>query len=96
MAYDSDAARGICGSITAILHGTANLTSAELAAAVGTSKATRKTGSRFMKVMQMHRDAVDEIDDGGPLDLKEAAREVWDRVLAEGRPWASAMLKPRF
>ena len=33
--YDSDAARGLCGAMTALLHGAANLTSAELAAAVG-------------------------------------------------------------
>ena len=34
--YDSDAARGLCGAITALLHGAANRTSAELAAVVGT------------------------------------------------------------
>ena len=33
--YDSDAARGLCGAVTALLHGAANLTSIELAAAVG-------------------------------------------------------------
>ncbi len=35
LAYDSDAARGLCGSLTAILHGAANRTSAELAGARG-------------------------------------------------------------
>ncbi len=33
--YDSEAACGVCGAITALLHGAANLASAELAAAVG-------------------------------------------------------------
>ena len=34
--YDSDEARGICGAITALLHGTACRTSSEMAATVGT------------------------------------------------------------
>ncbi len=38
-----------------------------------------------MKVMQMHRQAVETIDDAGPGYLKEAAREVWDEVLLSGR-----------
>ncbi len=33
--YDSAAARGVCGSLTALLHGEANRTSAELAGVVG-------------------------------------------------------------
>ena len=33
--YDSPAALGLCGAMTALLHGSANLTSVELAAAVG-------------------------------------------------------------
>ena len=37
MAYDSDAAYGLCGSITSLLHGTANLTSADAAIELGTT-----------------------------------------------------------
>ena len=33
--YDSDAAYALCGSITALLHGAANLASAEMAGVVG-------------------------------------------------------------
>ena len=33
--YDSPAGLGVCGALTALLHGSANLASAELAAAVG-------------------------------------------------------------
>ena len=43
--YDSDAARGVCGAVTAILHGAANRTSAELAHAVGHSTATTRSGA---------------------------------------------------
>ena len=39
LAYDSDAARGLCGAMTALLHGAANLTSAELA---GGGRAVRR------------------------------------------------------
>ncbi len=62
--YDSDAARGLCGAITALLHGAANLTSAELAAA-GRARSTVTPQNRepMLRVMQMHRDAVEEIDD---------------------------------
>ncbi len=84
-AYDSDAARGLCGSLTSILHGQANLTSTELAYAVGTFEGYRENEKPFLNVMQMHRDAVEEIADAGPGYLKEAAREVWDNVLQEGR-----------
>ena len=45
-AYDSAAARGLCGALTALLHGAANLTSAELAAAVGPFEALRRIASR--------------------------------------------------
>jgi len=37
------------------------------------------------RVMQMHRNKVDEIDDQCPTYLKEAARRMWDNVLADGR-----------
>ena len=84
MAYDSDAARDLCGSLTAILHGTANHTSSELARAVGTFDAYPENRDAFLNVMQMHRDAVEEIDDAGPKYLKDAARDIWDNVLISG------------
>ena len=39
----------------------------------------------MLGVMQMHRDAVEQIDDACPAYLKDAARTVWDDVLASGR-----------
>jgi ribonucleoside-diphosphate reductase alpha chain len=85
LAYDSDAARGLCGSITALLHGAANLTSAELADAVGPFDAYAENRDAFLHVMQMHRQAVEQINDSGPPELKSAARRVWDEVLRRGR-----------
>ena len=39
----------------------------------------------MLRVMQMHRDEVEEIDDASPAYLKDAARALWDEVLALGR-----------
>jgi ribonucleoside-diphosphate reductase alpha chain len=85
IAYDSDAARGLCGAMTAILHGTANLTSVELAAAVGPFDAYEKNRDPMLHVMQMHRDAVEDIDAACPEYLKDSARELWTQVLDNGR-----------
>ncbi len=85
LAYDSEAARGLCGSITALLHGAANLTSAELAAAVGPFEGYSENREPFLRVMSMHRQSVEQINDAGPNYLKAAARELWDEVLTEGR-----------
>ena len=83
--YDSDAAYGLCGSITAILHGSANLASAEIAKVVGPFDGYAANREPFLRVMQMHRDAVETIDDAGPGYLKNAARDIWEKVLSEGR-----------
>ena len=83
--YDSATAHGICGSLTALLHGAANLASAEMAGVVGPFAAYEENAEPMMRVMQMHRNAVEQIDNAGPHYLKDAAREVWDRVLDLGR-----------
>ncbi|MEO1618809.1 MAG: vitamin B12-dependent ribonucleotide reductase [Planctomycetota bacterium] len=84
MGYDSDAARGLCGSITALLHGEANRTSAELAGVVGPFDGYAENEKPMLNVMQMHRKAADDINDAGPADLKEAAQKLWDDVLEIG------------
>jgi ribonucleoside-diphosphate reductase alpha chain len=83
--YDSEAARGVCGAMTALLHGAANLTSSELAAAVGPFAGYAPNRESMLGVMQMHRDAVEQIDPACPAYLKKAARTVWERVLEGGR-----------
>ncbi|MEY4179523.1 MAG: hypothetical protein RLY70_3097 [Planctomycetota bacterium] len=84
MPYDSEAGYGVCGALTALLHGAANLTSAEMAGVVGPFAGYEANREPFLRVMQMHRDAVENINDAGPAYLKDAARDVWDRVLATG------------
>ncbi len=82
--YDSDAGRGLCGALTAILHGSAFRASAELAAVVGPFDDYADNEEPFMRVMAMHRNAVEDINDECPEYLKSAARNVWDEVLKKG------------
>ncbi|WP_146579025.1 LAGLIDADG family homing endonuclease [Neorhodopirellula pilleata] len=87
LAYDSDAARGVCGSLTALLHGEANRTSAEMAAVVGPFEGFAGNEEPMHRVMQMHRDACEQIHDGGPPELKEAAIKLWDEVTEIGKKY---------
>ncbi|MEM9828358.1 MAG: vitamin B12-dependent ribonucleotide reductase [Planctomycetota bacterium] len=87
LSYDSDAGRGYCGSLTALMHGEANRTSAELASVVGTFDGFRENEAPMMNVMRMHREACDEIDNAGPPELKAAAQKLWDEVLAIGQQY---------
>jgi len=84
MAYDSDEARGLCGAITALLHGAACHTSSELAAAMGSFDDYEKNREPMLHVMEMHWQKVEEIKDC-PKYLQEAARELWDSVLVHGK-----------
>ncbi|MBM4089474.1 MAG: vitamin B12-dependent ribonucleotide reductase, partial [Planctomycetes bacterium] len=83
--YDSDEALGLCGAITALLHGAANLASTELAAVVGPFARFSRNRDSMLRVMQMHREAVERISESCPPYLKDAARHVWDNVLRAGR-----------
>ena len=83
--YDCEAAYGLCGSITALLHGSANLTSAELAGVMGPFDRFAENRAAMLDVMRMHREAVESINDSGPTYLKESARQLWDEVLTVGR-----------
>jgi ribonucleoside-diphosphate reductase alpha chain len=84
LAYDSDEARGLCGAITALLQGAACHTSTELAAAVGPFDDYEKNHESMLHVMEMHWQKVEEIQ-SSPKYLQEAARELWDQVLAHGK-----------
>ena len=85
MPYDSEAAYSVCGSVTALLHGAANLASAEMAAVVGPFEGFHKNREPMLRVMQMHRDSVEKINDAGPKYLKDAARQLWDEVVSLGK-----------
>jgi len=82
--YESEEARGLCGAVTALLHGAACHTSIELAAAVGPFEAYEANREPMLRVMEMHWQKVEEIT-GCPPYLQDAARKTWDAVLADGK-----------
>ncbi|HMB67995.1 MAG TPA: vitamin B12-dependent ribonucleotide reductase, partial [bacterium] len=82
--YDSDEGRSICGALTAILTGHAYRVSAEIAARKGPFPGYPANAASMGEVMRMHRDAVDEIADGCPDYLHEAAREDWEEAVRFG------------
>jgi len=82
--YDSDEGRGVCGAITSLMHGVANLTSAELAEAVGPFDRYAENAEPMNRVMHMHRDAVAKLNDECPQYLRNAAQATWDSVVTAG------------
>ena len=83
--YDSDAGRGICGALTALLNGQAFLSSSEMSANLGPFAGYRENEEPMLRVMQMHRDAVENIDAACPAYLRQAARIVWDDCVSSGK-----------
>jgi ribonucleoside-diphosphate reductase alpha chain len=83
--YDSDAGRGICGALTALLTGQAYCTSARMASYLGPFDGFKANAEPMLRVMRMHRDAVDRIDSACPEYLRQAAGQVWDEAVDAGR-----------
>ena len=83
--YDSDAGRGICGALTALLNGQGYLTSSEIAGHIGPFAGYKENEQSMLDVMQMHRDAVEKIHPACPRYLKDAARQTWNECLQSGR-----------
>jgi ribonucleoside-diphosphate reductase alpha chain len=83
--YDSNEGRALAGAITAIMHGQANLTSAEIAGHMGPFDGFALNREPMLRVMEMHRDALEGIDPSCPPDLLGSARAIWDEALALGR-----------
>lgn len=83
--YDSAAGRGICGALTALLTGQAYLTSSRISGAIGAFAGYKENSDAMLRVMRMHRDAVDRIDTACPEYLRVAAGRVWDDCVDSGR-----------
>ena len=83
--YDSDAGRGIAGSLTALLTGQGYLTSSRIASYLGPFAGYKENAEPMLRVMRMHRDAVDRIDSTCPDYLRAAAGKVWDECVDSGR-----------
>ncbi len=83
--YDSDAGRGIAGALTAMLNGEGYRTSAEIAGNIGPFAGYRENEQPMLDVMQMHRDAVEDISPACPTYLRDSARQTWNECLQLGR-----------
>ncbi len=80
--YDSEEGRALAAAITALMTGTAYRTSASLAARLGPFAGYSSDSEGVIRVLSMHRDALETIDGSlAPSALLNAAREVWDLTL---------------
>ena len=84
--YDSDEGRAIAGALMAIEHCEAYARSAEIAAIkkVGPFPGFAANREPMLEVMRMHRDAVAGIHPSCPAELRAAAQESADRMVALG------------
>jgi len=85
LAYDSDQARALAATISAIITGAAYATSAEIASIKGAFKEFEKNKDAMLKVVNMHRQHARDIPETHcPEYLLNAAKDVWDEAVAAG------------
>ena len=83
--YDSDEGRAQAASITALMTGHAYATSARIANRVGPFAGFNKDREGMLKVIEMHRQAVSDIDAGlVSEELLSAAASSWDEAVGLG------------
>ncbi|MDP8207373.1 MAG: vitamin B12-dependent ribonucleotide reductase [Candidatus Electryonea clarkiae] len=83
--YDSNTGRAFAGVITAIMHGEAYRTSAEIAGITGPFKGYARNRKPFLKVMRKHADSLDGIKTNLiPEYLMEEAQLVYKEMIALG------------
>ena len=83
--YDSDAGRAFAGAMTAVMCGEAYAQSARIAEHLGPFRYFEKNQEPMLKVMRMHRAAVENLDQKLlDEDLSTAARKAWDEAVDLG------------
>ncbi|WP_407444596.1 vitamin B12-dependent ribonucleotide reductase [Rhodococcus sp. (in: high G+C Gram-positive bacteria)] len=83
--YDSDAGRAWAASVTALMTGAAYEVSAQLARRLGPFEGFAENREPMLGVLAKHRGALDDIDaDLAAPEVLAAARESWDRAVADG------------
>ncbi len=89
--YDSEGARAVASSITSLMTGTVYETSTEMAEKIGTFEEFEKNKEPMLKVMKMHKDALDKIDKtkipNGLENILEEAEKTWDNVIKRGEKY---------
>jgi ribonucleoside-diphosphate reductase alpha chain len=84
--YDSQEGRAYAGAVTAVMTATAYQASAELASRLGPFNQFNKNRQAMLKVIGMHRAAVEGIStEHCPKYLLEAAGNSWDAALSAGQ-----------
>lgn len=84
--YDSEEGRAQAAAITALMTGHAYATSAKLANRVGPFAGFHKNREPMLKVLQMHRDEVSNIDASmASEELLSAAATAWDEAVELGK-----------
>ncbi|MDE0652591.1 MAG: vitamin B12-dependent ribonucleotide reductase [bacterium] len=79
--YDSDGGRATAAAVTALMCGEAYRTSAHIAARMGPFEQYAANRADVLRVLNMHRSAVEGIDSRHvPEELAAAAAEVWDEA----------------
>ena len=79
--YDSDEGRAIAAAITALLTGQSYATSAKIARRVGPFAGFHQDREGMLKVLRMHREAINHIDASlVPEELLSAAAQAWDEA----------------
>jgi len=83
--YDSDQARAISSSISAIMTGSAYLASSEIASLKGPFDEFEKNRDAILKVINMHRQHACDIPIAHCPDyLRNAAKDAWDQAFDAG------------
>ncbi len=83
--YDSDSGRAWAAAVTALMTGAAYEVSAQLAQRLGPFDGFPENREPMLGVLAKHRGALDDIDAGlAPPEVLSAARESWDRAIADG------------
>ncbi len=80
--YDSEEGRSWAGALTALMTGHAYAVSARTAGRMGPHAGYSENVEPMNKVLRMHRDAVNQIDETlVPVGLLSAAQESWDEAV---------------
>jgi len=86
--YDSDEARDLAASITALMTGTAYKLSAEIASKLGPFTEYERNKEPMMEVMKMHKDHLKYVKENEfNKEILEKAKETWDEVIEFGEKY---------
>jgi ribonucleoside-diphosphate reductase alpha chain len=86
--YDSDPAKDLAASITALMTGTAYKLSAEISSKLGSFPEYERNKEPMMEVMKMHRDHLKKVKENEfNKEVLEKAKEVWNEVIELGEKY---------